>query len=612
VTTVQFSDKVLPGPAFRRAKEHPDKVFLMSRFNDQGVKTPDQIHSVTWAQADRIIRDLAKGFRKIGFNPFDRLAVFSPNRPRWIYTCMSAIASRGVHVPIYPTSKEDDVWWILFDSGAKFVVCGSMEHAHKVLAVKDRVETLEKAVLMDPLPAGHDPFLMGFDEVLELGRKSGISDDDIDQRVMEIEEEDMAAIIYTSGTTGRPKGVMLTHKNFVSQRPLEKDFDYGPDEVFLAHLPMCHSFGFSADFLNAGNIGATLFVADSLEASEMKKNLADVRPTVMASVPRLWEKFYIQIGKTIKEQPPSRQKLASWAFSVGQQVFDLRAEKKPIPFLLGLQHKVASRIIDKVKAKVGMDRLKYSATGGGPIDPKLIKFFGGMGINLYQGFGLTETAPIIVANHPKANKVGTVGKPLPNVEVKIAEDGEILVRGPQIMKGYYNNPEATAEVLSPDGWFATGDIGEIDSEGYLKITDRKKELLITSGGKNIAPQPIENEFNTDPYIEMVCAIGDNKKFISALVVPEFENVSAWLKEQTGEDIKDPQKLAVHPKVKELMEQRIAEVNKRLAKYEQIKKFVILSQPFTEQTGELTPSQKKKRRVILAKYEKEIASMYPED
>jgi long-chain acyl-CoA synthetase len=404
---------------------------------------------------------------------------------------------------------------------------------------------------------------------------------------------------------------MLTHKNFVSQRLIEKEFDYTDQEVFLAHLPMCHSFGFSSDLLNCGNIGGTMFVADSVETDEMRKNLKDCRPTVMSSVPRLWEKLYIQIGQTVATKPPRVQQLVGWAFKVGGEANKLRSEKKPVPLTLGLQDKIASRIFGKVKKEIGLDRLKYCYTGGGPIDSKLLNFFGGMGIALFQGFGLTETAPIINATTPRHNKIGTVGKPLPNVEEKIAPDGEILVRGPQVMKGYYNNLEATAEVMTPDGFFCTGDIGFLDEEGYLKITDRKKELLKTSGGKYVAPQPIENEFNTDPYVEMVSVVGDGRKYVCALVVPEFDNCKKWLADQ-GINVAGNQECAEHPKVQALMQERVNLVNQRLARYEQIKKFAVLGEPFSELTGELTPSLKKKRRVIETRYKNLIDAMYPPD
>ncbi len=609
MATTKHEEQTIAAIALKRYEEHPGQPYLISRFDDTGKKTPDRLHHVTLGRARRIIWDFMKGLWEMGFDAFDRLGVMGPNRPRWIYACMAAILSRGVHVPIYPTSKDKDVEWILGDSGATFVVCGSMEHAGKVLAVKDGLDALRKIILMDPLPEKHDAFIMSFDEVVDKGQGGRFTDDDIAARLGEVMEEDMASIIYTSGTTGRPKGVMLTHRNFVAQTVVLPEFDFQDGEVFLAHLPMCHSFGFSSDLLASANVGGTLFVADSIETEEMRKNLKDCRPTVMSSVPRLWEKLYIRIGQVLASRPPAVRKLFAWAIEVGKEAAALRKQRKPIPLSMRVKLKIAGRLFRRVKTEIGLDRLKYCFTGGGPIDAKLIDLFGAMDIHLFQGYGLTETAPIVFSSTPRHNRIGTVGRPCSNVEVKIADDGEILIRAPQVMKGYYNNPEATAEVLSDDGWFATGDIGEIDEDGYLKITDRKKELFITSGGKNIPPQPIENEFNTDPYIEMACAIGDGRKFISALIVPEFQNVRAWLEEKQGSAPGSDEELARHPAVKELIEERVALVNERLARYERIRKYIIMSHLFGEATGELTPTQKRKRRVILEKYADEIEGMY---
>jgi len=604
----EFSDDTITGTCLKTAQEYPDKIYLLSRYDKQGRRT-DQVHSYTWAEADRIVRDLCLGLRSLGFQEFDRSAVFSPNRPRWIFSAMAPMFLRGIMVPIYPTSKEEDVWWILHDSGAKFCFCSSKEQLEKVLRVKDRVESLEKVFLMDPLKEHPDDIVMGFDELVELGKNHRDKEEEIEEIASKVQPEDLCAIIYTSGTTGRPKGVMLTHSNIVSQRILLEELDIRPEDVWLAHLPFCHSYGFSADLMGAGYVPGILAVLDSLQSEEIRWGLLTFRPTVMNSVPRLWEKLYIQINNTLAQAPAFLRNYFNWGIEVGSKIYLLENEKKPVPISLKIKYAFAKPLFNMVKKKAGLDRLRFCSTGGGPINPDLIVYFGAMGIKLYQGYGLTETSPIINANTPRANKLGTVGKPLPGVEEKIDEDGEILVKGPQVMKGYWNNEEATREVFTPDGFFRTGDIGFIDEEGYLTITDRKKELIITSGGKNIAPQPIENEFNTDPYIEQVAVVGDARKYISALIVPEFEALTRWAKEQ-GIEFKDNTELVRHPKVVELIQQRVDLVNQRLAKYEQIKKFVIIDHPFTEEGGELTPTQKKKRRVIEAKYKDLIDSMYP--
>ncbi|MBF0227764.1 MAG: long-chain fatty acid--CoA ligase [Desulfobacterales bacterium] len=595
----------------KRVRRHPAKTFIISRFDKNGRKTPNRIHKVSWKNADKTIKSFAKGLCNLGLRELDSVAIFSPNNPRWIFSCLSVLLCRCVCVPIYPTSKEDDVWWILSDSEAKFVICGNMEHAEKVLSVKKKLKNLSKIIVMEPLINNSNDFIMGFNDIVELGERGNVTDLAIEERLNRIKEEDLALIIYTSGTTGRPKGVELIYKNFIAQRPLEKEFNFSNDEVFFSHLPFCHVFGFSVDLLLGINIGATLFVIDNLETKELRENLKECRPTFMASVPRLWEKIYITIQQRITSQNFLKKFIASWALEVGQEVFINKQEGKWLSPLLWGQNLFSTKFMNKIKSQVGLDRLKYSATGGGPIDAKLINFFGGIGIKLYQGFGLTETAPIIIASSPKNNKVGAVGKPLPNVELKIADDGELLVRAPQVMKGYHNNPQATSEAIDKNGWFSTGDIADIDEEGFVTITDRKKEIIITSGGKNIAPQPIENEFNIDPYIEMASLIGDRRKFLSALIVPEFEMIRNWLKDKTGEAIEDNETLLKHPRVIELINNRIENVNKKLAKYEQIKKFVVVSNPFSVETGELTPSMKRKRRVIHEKYKDKIEEMYKE-
>ncbi len=593
-----------------RAVQHRDKVYLRSRFDRTGHKT-EQIHTMTWGEVDEKIRSLCRALDALGIEAFDRIAVFGPNTPRWIMATFSGMFLRGTSVPIYPSSKEEDVWWILHDSGARAVFCHGEEHLNKVLKVRDRLEDLEWVFVMDPTVKSDADHVLSFDDLLDTGRSRPDKEEKIRARLREVEEGDPAAIVYTSGTTGRPKGVMLTHKNFVSQRSISSSFDYSPEDIWFGHLPMCHVFGFSSDLLNSGFQAGEIFVADTVEIEELRKNLADCRPTIMSSVPRLWEKLYVQINGLVAQRPPAVQRLFRWALSVGRECFLKELEQQPLPMGLRIKFKIADRIFSKVRKQAGLDRLRICHTGGGPINPDQIVFFGSMGIRLDQGFGLTETSPVTHTCTPKAHRLGWVGKPIPETEHRIDVDGELLIRGPQVMKGYYNNEEATREAFTEDGFFRTGDIGEIDGEGYLRITDRKKEMIITSGGKNIPPQPIENSFNTDPYIEQVCVMGDNRKYLAALVVPNFITLEAWAKEQ-GISWKNREELVGNDRVRALMEERIAKVNGTLARYETIKRFAIVPGEFSEEGGELTPTLKKKRRVIGKKYAALIEGLYPPD
>ena len=581
----------------------------MSRYDKQGRRT-DQIHSYTWREAAEIMWDLACGLYAMGFRESEHAAVFAPNRPRWVFAAMAPLMFRGAMVPIYPTSKSEDVWWILYDSGSKFCFCGNKEQVERVLGVKDRLEKLEKIFVMTPLDGKlDDDLVMEFNELVELGRKNRDKKPEIEKLVDKLDEEDIVALFYTSGTTGRPKGVMLTNRNIVSQRAIIPEMGFRQDDIWMAHLPFCHSYGFSADLMGGSYVPGTLAVVDSLDTEEIRWSLQTYKPTVMNSVPRLWEKVYLQINALLKQRPGFIQKYFWWGSKIGSQVFLMENQKQKVPFSLKFKRALAKPLFAVVKKKAGLSRLRFCTTGGAAISRDLIIFFGGMGIGLYQGYGLTETSPIINANTLKDNKIGTVGKPLPGIVEKIDVDGEILVKGPQVMKGYWNNPEANKEAFTSDGYFRTGDVGIIDEEGYLTITDRKKELLKTSGGKYVAPQPIENSFNTDPYIEQVVVVGENRKYISALVVPEFEALGVWAKEQ-GINFRDNTELVNDPRVKALIQERIDLVNQKLSRYEQIKKYAVIDHPFTEEGGEITPSQKIKRRVVETKYKDLIDSMYP--
>ena len=602
-----YPNNTVAGICLNNSQNHAEKNYLMSRYDKLGRRT-NEIHSYTWKEAIKVIREVAQGLYAMGFREFDRSAVFAPNRPRWIFASIAPMLMRGAMVPIYPTSKTEDIWWILYDSGAKFCFCGSKQHLDEVLSVKDRLETLEKVIMMDPIEEKPDDIVMSFEELLELGRQHQDKEAEIDKLVNSGEGEDMVTLMYTSGTTGRPKGVMLANSNLLSQITVVKEMGFRQDDLWMAHLPMCHSYGLSADLLGGSYVPGTLGILDSLDTDEIRWGLQTFQPTVMNSVPRLWEKMYLRIQSLLKERPKPIQNFFKWGTEIGSQIYQMENKNQKVPASLRYKHALCQPLFNLVKKKAGLNRLRFCSTGGGPINPELIKFFGGLGIHIYQGYGLTETSPVINANTLTYNKIGTVGKPLAGVEEKIDEDGEVLVRGPQVMKGYWNNPEANAESFTEDGFYRTGDVGYFDEDGYLVITDRKKELLKTSGGKYVAPQPIENEFKTDPYVEQVAVVGESRNYISALVVPEFETLKEWAEEK-GIKFKDNNELVQNPEVIKLIQERIDLVNAKLARHEQIKKYKIIDKPFTEETGELTPTQKLKRRIVEDKYKDLIDEMY---
>jgi long-chain acyl-CoA synthetase len=425
----------------------------------------------------------------------------------------------------------------------------------------------------------------------------------------ERKSSDLATIVYTSGTTGNPKGAMLTHGNLTSNVVSSIDpYGLGAGEVALNILPLSHILERTVDFAYFYR-GATIAYAE--DVTRVADNMQEVRPHYFAAVPRLFEKMQGRILETVAQAPPARQKIFRWALGVAQERLPYVIDQKPMPTGLAWKAAIADRLVfRKIVDRLG-GRIKFIISGGAPLSPELAAFFIGAGIEIYEGYGLTETSPVIAANSPKARRIGTVGKPIPGVEVKIAEDGEILTRGPHVMRGYFNNDEATEKSIDSEGWFYTGDIGLIDEDGFLKITDRKKDIIVNAYGKNIAPQPLENLLKTSPYINTPVLLGDRRKFIAALIVPNFERLERDAKKM-GLEFASSEEMVADPKIRAIVQKEIDHFNDQLGRQEQIRKFTLLPRDFSIDEDEITPSLKVKRKNIDKKYRPLIDAMYADE
>jgi long-chain acyl-CoA synthetase len=552
------------------------------------------------------VEETSAGLRALGVEKGDRVAILSENRPEWAIADVATLCNGSVDVPIYTTLTAQHVAYILQDSGARVAFVSTAAMGLKIDEVRPQIPGLQHVVGFE---ADDVPGTMTLDALRAKGREALAGDKDaVRRRATEVRGEDLATLIYTSGTTGSPKGVMLTHSNLTSNVvAAEKAIPVlGVDDVALSFLPLSHSFERTAGHNFMLHAGATIAYAESVE--KVPENMLEVRPTVMCSVPRLYEKMYARVHEKVAADPPLRQNIFRWAVGVGSRGFSHVVERTKPKGLLRLQLAVADKLVfSKIKARTG-GRLKLFISGGAPLAREIAEFFGAAGLLVCEGYGLTETSPVITCNRPDRVRPGTVGLPLDGVEVKIADDGEILTRGPHVMKGYFNQPEATAEAIDPEGWFHTGDIGHLDPDGFLVITDRKKDIIVTSGGKNIAPQPIENRLKTNRYFGEVVMIGDGRKYPSALVVPTFEVLEAWAAKH-GISASGREELVARGEVLEHFMGLIAELTGDLAQYEKIKRITLLPQEFSQETGELTPTMKVKRRVIAEKYRELIDRMY---
>ena len=554
------------------------------------------------------IECIAYGLVSVGISKGDKAAILSPNSPEWTLVDAGCQFAAIVDVPIYTTLAPASVKYILNDSGSKLLFIANKAEYDRVAGVIDECSAIKTLVVMN-------------DDVIE--RSGSISLHELEARGRRFRDEraellselsstihpnDLATLIYTSGTTGEPKGVMLTHANIISNViDAGEKYDFSIHDISLSVLPLTHVFERSAMYLYIFN-GMSVYYAESVD--KVPDNLREVRPTIFIGVPRIFEKVYAKAKLKAAQSGGMKEKIFDWAVEVAKE-FAMRLEKRETPsFLLSLRHKIADRLVYSKLREFFGGRLRACITGGAALPDEIHLIFTGAGITIMQGYGLTETSPVITSNNPSAVKLGTVGKPIRNMQIRIADDGEIEALGPGVMLGYYNKPEATRNAFTEDGWFKTGDIGEIDEEGFLRITDRKKELFKTSGGKYIAPSPIEQMIRSSRFVSQAVLVGNERKFAAALVVPNFEMLESYVKLK-GLDATTPAEMCRNERIIDLLHRQIESATHDLARFEKVKKIALLENELTVEGGELTPTLKIKRRVVEEKYKDVIESLYAE-
>jgi long-chain acyl-CoA synthetase len=561
-------------------------------------------HKLSHREVERRVRHAAIGLGTLGVRRYDRVAILAENRPEWAITDYACLTTGVTDVPIYPTLPPDQIAYILRDSGAVAIFVSTAEQAAKIASIRSQLPSLLHVISFDEVGPSADMTLAGLEQ---RGAAAETPQTVADYRAGSeaVEPDDLATLIYTSGTTGNPKGVMLTHNNIRSNVEATRDlFRVEPGDVALSFLPLSHIFERMGDYL-MWTTGVSIAYAESLDTVPV--NMVEIRPTMVFSVPRLYEKMYARVLQNALSGGLIKKKIFFWARDVAEKWADVKLAGGEPGGMLARKYALAQKLVfSKLKARTG-GRLRYFVSGGAPLAPEINKFFYAAGLLILEGYGLTETSPVIGVNTEDHFRIGTIGRPVAGVEVKIAPDGEILARGPGIMKGYYNNPEATAEVMDEEGWFHTGDIGEL-RDGYLAITDRKKDIIVTAGGKNIAPQPVENLVKTNKFVSQAVMIGDKRRFPSMLIVPNFEQLEAWAKRKNfiwtdrTQLIRMP---AVHAKV----EEEVLGMLGGLAQYERPKKIALLEHDFSLERGEMTPTQKVKRRVVDKNYKDVIDAIY---
>ena len=550
----------------------------------------------------RRVAGLAYAFVELGVKPGDRVGLFAPNCPEW-HTADFAISGSGaVTVPVYFNESPDRTCYILNHAGAKVLFISGAAQLEKFLTIRDQLKDLQQVIVAnvgDTLPAD----FLGYETLIATTGPAEIAAYRL--RVAQVLPTQLASLIYTSGTTGEPKGVMLSHNNFSSNVTDTVEFTLNPkQDLAVSFLPLAHVYGRMLDYVY-------LFQGCPVAYVEVVENVAqallEVHPTILAAVPRFFEKIYARLMEQGSRATGAKRKIFNFSIKTAREAAGWRCGEKSASLRVKLKWAIADKLVySKIRAGTG-GKLRIVMSGGAPLSKEMAEFFWAVGIPIYQGYGLTETSPVLTSNYPQ-NRVGSSGRPIANVQIRIADDGEILATGPCVMQGYYKAPEATRDVLSEDGWFKTGDIGYLDKDNYLFITDRKKDLLKTAGGKFVAPQPIENALKTSPYILNAMVVGDQRKFVVALIVPNLTTVSAKLAEE-GLKFSSHAELAAHPRAYALIENEVSRLTTHLAQYENIKRFALLPDDFTFDSGSLTFTMKLKRRVVEKQFNDLIAKLY---
>jgi long-chain acyl-CoA synthetase len=565
--------------------------------------------SISSLQLSDRVRQVALGLQELGIQRGDRVAILSENRPEWAVADYASLTAGLTDVPIYPTLPAEQIPYILNDSGAVVVFTSTADQAAKIAQVRAQCRTLKHVIGFGDSKRPGEDFTLDEIRSRGAGAENERRNTQYREQALAVKPDDVATIIYTSGTTGEPKGVMLTHDNIYSNVMASAAvIPFGGNDTCLSFLPLSHIFERMAGHYLMLHTGTTIAYAESIDTVPV--NMQEVHPTLVLSVPRLYEKMYARVlenavsGGTIKKQ------IFFWARGIAEKWADEKLAGREPGGFLARKYAVAQKLVfSKLQARTG-GRLRYFVSGGAPLAPEINKFFYAAGLVILEGYGLTETSPVISVNTPSNFRIGSVGKAAPGVEVRISPDGEILTKGPHVMKGYYNKPDATREAIDADGWFHTGDIGVLE-EGFLRITDRIKDLIVTAGGKKIAPQPIENQIKTNKYVSQAVMIGDKRKYALLLIVPNWDNLEKWAGQQNT-IWTDRKQLLTMPAIQKKMEQEVFGELSGLAQFERPKKVVLLEHDFSIERGELTPTLKVKRRVIDKTYKTVIDGAYQSD